>query len=342
MSIQKSKHRSPIHPLFAAASLSLLLSACGGGSSDVKSAVQSAFEAAALKTGSGYNYLNWTNDSTGFTSLFAIKNALPSSPFDATNKTVQAETTATSLSANLAVPASFSDGSGYYSTVVDENGALAKALVSSNFNITYDGDKVIWLQKTITGTQGYITSIDSIAATSLTGTVIDGMKKLFPTLTSTDVDSTNVFSANAAYYEVKFSRPRDQMFLHDWDNNSTTDPGSVTAIGNGAISKIEDAVPYTSSSDGVTYQLADGDISTYNGKRIWVAKTKRPATATPRTAYRVFIEVAGVVYTGAIEKQGSIIKRRPVGAPTDGSQDVDYFLFWNDQAIADMKSAVKF
>jgi hypothetical protein len=348
MNTMKTICYARLNPMIALVSLAALLSGCGGGSDattvplPTKSALQNTFEAAAIKTGSGYSYLDGTSTSTGTTSFFAVKHVLPTSPADASNKTVLAETTAQSLSAKLPVPISFTDGSGFYSMIVDETGALNKAVKSNNFNIIYDGDKVIQLQKTLTGTQGYFGSIDAITAIPLTGTtVLSGIQKQYPTA-GVGIDAVKVFSANAGYYQIKLSRPRDQVFLFDWDDNDATNPGSVTPLKNGTVTKLEDGFPLTSNSDGVRYLLTDGDISTYNGKRIWIAKNKRPVSANPRTEYRVLMEVGGALYTGAMEKQGSIVKRRPDGAPADGSQDVDYFLYWNNQAIADIKGAVNF
>jgi hypothetical protein len=63
----------------------------------------------------------------------------------------------------------------------------------------------------------------------------------------------------------------------------------------------------TSVSDATTYHLADGGVSSVGGVSVWVATAARPVTAvlslTPQ--YRVYFELNGNVYTGALLRDGS-------------------------------------
>ena len=65
----------------------------------------------------------------------------------------------------------------------------------------------------------------------------------------------------------------------------------------------------SSASDGVTYHLGDGATSVVGGVPVWVATNPRPVSATLSTTvqYRVYFQLNGNVYTGALIKDGTVL-----------------------------------
>jgi hypothetical protein len=64
----------------------------------------------------------------------------------------------------------------------------------------------------------------------------------------------------------------------------------------------------SSSSDVVTYHLADGVMTTIGGITVWIANSPRPlaATLTNATQYRIYFDLNGNVYTGSLMRDGQI------------------------------------
>lgn len=64
-----------------------------------------------------------------------------------------------------------------------------------------------------------------------------------------------------------------------------------------------------SASDGVTYQLADGAVSTVGGVQVWVATNPRPQSSTLSSTrqYRTYFQMNGNVYTGSLIKDGEVL-----------------------------------
>lgn len=64
-----------------------------------------------------------------------------------------------------------------------------------------------------------------------------------------------------------------------------------------------------SNSDGVTYHLADGTLGTVDGVPVWVATATRPVSATLSSTpqYRIYFQLNGNVYTGALIRDGSVV-----------------------------------
>jgi hypothetical protein len=64
-----------------------------------------------------------------------------------------------------------------------------------------------------------------------------------------------------------------------------------------------------SPSDGRTYYLADGVLTTVDGVPVWVANVQRPISATLNSTatYRIYFQLDGNVYTGALTRDGAVI-----------------------------------
>jgi hypothetical protein len=65
----------------------------------------------------------------------------------------------------------------------------------------------------------------------------------------------------------------------------------------------------SSSSDGTTYHLSDGSVTTVGGVPVWVAAAARPQSATLSSTvqYRIYFQLNGNVYTGALIKDGAVL-----------------------------------
>ena len=64
-----------------------------------------------------------------------------------------------------------------------------------------------------------------------------------------------------------------------------------------------------STSDARTYYLTDGVLTTVGGVPVWVANAPRPiaATLTSTVTYRIYFELNGNVYTGALTRDGAVV-----------------------------------
>jgi hypothetical protein len=64
-----------------------------------------------------------------------------------------------------------------------------------------------------------------------------------------------------------------------------------------------------SNADARTYYLADGVQTTVGGVPVWVANAPRPiaATLTSTVTYRIYFELNGNVYTGALTRDGAVV-----------------------------------
>ena len=99
----------------------------------------------------------------------------------------------------------------------------------------------------------------------------------------------------------------------------------------------------TSNSDGTTYHLADGTVATIGGVPVWIATTPRPASSVGRSTveYRIYFQLNGNVYTGALTKDGTVIGGGHYPG-ANGTVYVDYQVRLNKAARDSIAAAVKF
>lgn len=107
------------------------------------------------------------------------------------------------------------------------------------------------------------------------------------------------------------------------------------------------ATGIVSASDGVTYRTADGAFRTVSGVPVWVATAPRPQSATlsTRVEYRIYFELGGNIYTGALTLDaaplgGSYYVSNPSGATVlDRLTFLPYRVRMNGQARSSMAAA---
>jgi hypothetical protein len=113
------------------------------------------------------------------------------------------------------------------------------------------------------------------------------------------------FVAGAKYSKYKRQRVTDYFIVYDWDDNPSN---GLTPVKEATT--IEQALPYHSNTDNVTYHLGDGviSISAIAGARVWIAEKARPVTAIATESYRFLAEANGRVYTGCVQKSGTVVR----------------------------------
>lgn len=115
------------------------------------------------------------------------------------------------------------------------------------------------------------------------------------------------YLAGAAY--VKYTATNTGDRYNAFDCAAATTDANITPCRTGTTLAATLATGISSSSDGVTYHDADGATSTVGGLNVWVATNPRPVSATLSTTvqYRIYFEMNGNVYTGALIKDGQVL-----------------------------------
>jgi hypothetical protein len=119
------------------------------------------------------------------------------------------------------------------------------------------------------------------------------------------LDPSANFSDGAAYLKYDAVNIGDRYDA--FDCHTATADANVNPCKTGTTLERLLTPGYASGSDGTTYHLADGTITTVGGVRIWVANATRPvsATLTASPRYRIYFEMGGSVYTGETIKDGA-------------------------------------
>lgn len=330
-----------------ATALAVLLSACGGGGgsstsagnsqqAQALSADQQIFEHEELNGGtyalgvslpfgggnlvSGVNYFYST--STG---------GISASPSAAGS---QVETSqATSLDSALALPA-FATTRYLLGSKVVVRSATARRAVS------YVGSSVRTDSYADDGSTVVQSSLFSnFSETPLSGMIDNAPEELQANYQIDDWVSANNFSANAqwlsgaAYTKRQGALAGDTYFALDCTNSlpakittSTATTPCQTQV------NLDGFFPVTlKNSNFHPYETdfsADGAISVINGVRMWVANAPLPAAQNGTTSYRIYYELNGNVYMGALEKDGT-----PYKYPQRDGSVVAYYIGLNQAAV---------
>jgi hypothetical protein len=333
----------------------LSLTACGGGGGGSSSsattpsnlsAAQQSYESYALASNGGAHYLQGSlvvsSSSTGAlsvspsSSFFTQDLSLPQSPATAGPQTL---TTGTSTAASgLAVP-----------TLVGQrylvNGTVVTAAIPERAQVSYNGDNV---QTTEYATDGK-TVTETLLGTSFTtvplsGTISGSPSELFDDsalgLITNTVNGASLYNksatwqAGAAYTKVTRHVVGDTVSTGDCVAPATT--GNNVTPCSTTISTLEAFFPFTSASDGKTYNLTDGQIVTLAGDvRAWVAST---LMNTATAEYRVFYQSNGEIFEGALAKDGTDLALFPSGSTTAQN----FYIVLNKAAVQSISSALTF
>ena len=121
------------------------------------------------------------------------------------------------------------------------------------------------------------------------------------------LDANATYLPGAAY--VKYTAVNTGDRYNAFDCIAATSDANISPCRTATTLAAEMTAGISSSSDGVTYHQADGVTSTVGGVPVWVATNPRPVSATLSSTvqYRIYFEMNGNVYTGALIKDGQVI-----------------------------------
>ena len=141
------------------------------------------------------------------------------------------------------------------------------------------------------------------------------------------------WNSGAAYVKVESQSVSDTLYVTDCTLPITKDT-NVTPCTT-SISTLENFFPFTSTSDGITYQLSDGKIIMLAGARAWLANTPgQNGSNLPR----VFFQNNAYIFEGSLVKDGTPRYSAPLG----GGALQKFSIYLNNSAIESIKSAVNF
>ena len=333
--------------------LTMLLSACGGGGSSGDggvvtsgsslSAVQSAYESVVLASNGGQHYLqgnlSFSTSSTGALSVnpgslfFTNDSSLPQS---AANGPQLLSVSNTSVAPTLAVPTTTA-------TRYMVNGTVYVESVPAQIQVSYVDGNVLESRFATDGK----TVVEQNLGTSYTVVPLSGLISSSPSELFTNSNLgliTNTINGNslyntsaswqsgAAYMKAVRQVSGDTLEVGDCVAPVTT--GTYTTPCSSTIATLENFFPYTSATDGVTYNIADGQIVTLAGVRAWISNT----AFTPTTEYRVYYQSNGAIYSGILTKDGTTLELTPLG----GGAAQNFYIFLNGAAVQTLKSVVNF
>ncbi|SEL40271.1 hypothetical protein SAMN05216359_108185 [Roseateles sp. YR242] len=298
------------------AALSVLVTACGGGSDDKAgsaaplSANQQAFENLILAPNTGSYFLHWNlsasaTQTSGVNYAYSDSSVLSSSP--ANGPQISTQSAPVNITSTLALVAPTP-------ARVLKNGAILVApATASSSKVSYVGNDI---------------RVDSLAADNTT-VVFSEIRSNYETVALTGAISTtpadfahfhNVIFSNTAILNtaatyaagssyVKFTQTNAGDRYNAFDCTTATTGAAVTPCRTSTTLAAVLTTGISSTSDGVTYHLTDGSVSTVGGVSVWVATAPRPVSATLSSTvqYRIYFELNGNVYTGALIKDGTVL-----------------------------------
>jgi nitrate reductase NapAB chaperone NapD len=330
-----------------ATALAVLLNACGGGGGS-GTAAGSAPQAAALSADqkifeheemSGGSYALGVGLPFGGGNLVSGVNyfyssttgGLSTSPLTAGS---QVETSQyNSLDSALALP-------GFGTTRYLLGGKVVVRSATARRAVSYVGSGVRTDAYADDGSTVVQSSLFSnFSETPLSGMIDNAPEELQADYQIDDWVSANNFSANAqwlssaAYTKRQGALVGDTYFALDCTNNlpAKTTTSAVTTPCQ-TLATLDTFFPVTLQNANFHPYETDfataGTISTINGVRMWVANAPLPTAQNDTTAYRIYYELNGNVYMGALEKDGTSYKY----AQRDGSV-VAYYIGLNQAAV---------
>jgi hypothetical protein len=281
------------------------------------------------------------------TSYFdASDSSLPASPSTGTQKVTNSALV--SIANTLPIPAAAS---------LPERYLIAGNIVVGSgpayiTNISYQGSSV----KADTLAVDGVTTVDStlrsnISVIPLSGTVASAPTDLvqwfnFLYVNTSLLNTATAWTTGAAYMKYSETQNGDMYTVEDYSGSTSGNAPVPVATGT-TIAALMAAGGIKSGSDGTTYTMSNGTVSTINGVNTYVANVVRPNRTTP--TYHTYYELNGNVYTGNLVKDGTVMggNAYPV-ASTDStsgftlhdSQTIQISL--NAAAIASLKAAVTF
>ena len=334
-----------------------VLSGCGGGggsttsSAPALSADQTAFQEFELAPNQGYR-TDWSLPASGtpiagkdyFVDSFS---SLPASPSKSGTQKVTNSALA-SIANTLPIPASASDPTRYL-----VNGQIVLGSGPTYItNISYQGTGVRADTLAVDGT----TTVQSTLRTGISVISLSGAVAAAPAdfaqwfnylyFNPALLSASATWTSGAAYLKYTETEIGDVYTVVD-NTGTTTGTTPVPAATGTTIAALMAAGGIVSGSDGTTYTLSNGSVTTINGVTTYVAAAVRPNRTTP--TYHTYYELNGNVYTGNLVKDGTVIggNEYPVSAPgtTTGytlNYSQNFQIRLNQAAVTSLNGAVTF
>jgi hypothetical protein len=158
------------------------------------------------------------------------------------------------------------------------------------------------------------------------------------------LDATTSWGSGAAYLKYTATNLGDRYNVFDCTGTTTgaaPNPCNSSTTLDAAMTAGE-----LSNSDGTTYHTTDGATSVVGGVKIWVATQPRPVSGVGSSTvqHRVYFELNGNVYTGALIKDGALIGGgRYRTNPSDPTTTVylDYQIRMNSAAMLSLAAGTQ-
>ena len=161
-------------------------------------------------------------------------------------------------------------------------------------------------------TVAYSTILSGLSRVSLSGTLANTpaeMAQWFNSFWSNPavLNTATNYGAGSSY--LKFTATNEGDRYDVFDCTTATLTVNVTPCRTGVTLQAALTTGIQSNSDGRTYVLADGTVSTVGGVTVWVATAPRPISATLTTTvqHRIYFALNGNVYTGSLVRDGVVI-----------------------------------
>jgi len=303
----------------ALAAVSTILVACGGGSDkdtdpqggQTPSSNQKAFEGFTLAPATGSFTLHWylANSGaqvSGTNFVFSDSAVMAASPAASGAQTVT-QTAPLNLTNTLTVvtPAP--------ARVLKKGAILVAPVVGTKNVVSYTGNDVrvdtLAADNTTVAFSEIRSNYETVALSgAISATPADFAHFYNSLFANTAVlDGNATYAAGASYLKYKQTVSGDRYNVFDCKAATTGAAVSPCATGTTLTAALTAGI--ISNSDGVTYKLADGAARTVDGVSMWVATNARPVSATLSSTvqYRIYFELAGNIYTGALIKDGTVL-----------------------------------
>jgi len=274
------------------------------------SANQQAFEDLILAPNGSHQMiwnLNYSGPETSGVNYavtdFAVLSQSPLTHGPQTNR----QSPRTNLAATLAMPVLAPQ------RVLKNGGILVVATEQNWQRVSYVGSDVRTDTLNADGsTVAYSQTRTDFVTVPLTG-VLAGSTNDFAHYHNSFFSNAAILNAGATYLTgaayVKYTATNTGDRYNAFDCAAATSDANISPCRTGTTLAAELTTGISSVSDGVTYHLADGVTSTVGGLNVWVATNPRPVSATLSSTvqYRIYFEMNGNVYTGALIKDGQVL-----------------------------------
>jgi hypothetical protein len=298
---------------------------------------QKVFESAILGAGEGSHELIWHLAATGPQVagpdyLYTDYAALTESPLTNGPQRVP-QTAPVNLAKTLAVPAQpprrvLKDGAILVVPDAQTTAVVTYAGASVRVDtLADDGQTVAWSQLR----SGFSSPSLTGAVTAAPAEFTHWFNSLFANPGALDPVAT--YKAGAAYLKYTAVNAADDYRGFDCFTNHPTTGKDLYPCQTSSTLEAMLGPGWVSNSDGRTYHLADGAITTVGGVRIWVASAPRPiaSTLTSTVKYRIYFQMGGNVYAGDLTKEGAVLGGTSWVSNPSGSTLVDQLTFTNYQ-----------